>query len=148
VNTGLSGMTPARRAAAAQRRRRANVGYSKTGVIGSDDWSIESQPIHRERSRDPRLLVEASPGFGGTSTAGRPCGWLPKASRTHCASITRIVSLVTLFGNNPGLNRCEEVKFVCGQINARNSYGGYTGFSHFIVDERFGVFVESESRGR
>lgn len=30
----------------------------------------------------------------------------------------------------------------CGQINGKNSYGGYTGYSHFLVD------VEKDKEGR
>lgn len=34
--------------------------------------------------------------------------------------------------------------FVCGEVNAKNSFGGYNGFERFITGTRDATFLESE----
>jgi len=39
-----------------------------------------------------------------------------------------------------------QVTFACGSVNSRNSFGGYTGFQHFVViiEPVQGMFIESQ----
>lgn len=45
---------------------------------------------------------------------------------------------------DPSSSEFRNVKGVCGEVNAKNSYGGYTGFKRFIVINNSAVF-ESNS---
>jgi hypothetical protein len=42
-------------------------------------------------------------------------------------------------------NQAEPVKSLCGELNAKNGMGGYTGFAHFIISET-GVVVLEQSQ--
>lgn len=75
------------------------------------------------------------------------------AAETADARIDAAHQLVERKLKDPSSVQYRKVRFiddeaaVCGEFNAKNSYGGYVGFKPFVVDGSGKIFVMDENGG-
>lgn len=62
---------------------------------------------------------------------------------------TRYKQLVREALKDPDSAQFRNIRFVqggsvmCGEVNAKNGFGGYAGFTSFVVDEKRGAYIAS-----
>lgn len=59
-----------------------------------------------------------------------------KAKEEKIANEAKVESIVKSVLKDPESAQFQNIDGVCGEVNAKNSYGGYTGFKKFVISKK------------
>lgn len=92
----------------------------------------------------PVIFVGKHNGLsGGPSMSETSDPLTPVVQKTVDAATQRVKGILKDPDSAQFQNVLARGSVVCGQVNAKNSFGGYTGFDGFLVDEKNVVLAES-----
>jgi hypothetical protein len=157
--------TPASPGAEPHQRSKPNTGLMvglAVGVVGAIFlvfWSSRSHPAHvapASAASPVAGLSEPAPASPEPPTGlVRPLGsgsWVPPSAEPSRDDISTAEAMVRKQAKDPSSvqfrNEMVVGNMVCGEVNGKNSFGGYTGFQFFVYQKgAAGAVIEPEEGG-